>query len=64
MKNKKKWKNSLEILENFGDKERVILGFYLWSSNGQTCGGINRNLSNLVYGYKPKSVISVPKTIL
>lgn len=52
-------------MENFGDKERdVILGFYLWSGNGQICGGINRNLSNLVYGYKPKSVISVPKTIL
>lgn len=31
--------NSLEKLENFSDKERVILGFYLWSSNGQISTG-------------------------
>lgn len=49
--------NSREKLENFSDKERVILGFYLWSSNGQISTGgltgtfrtsfmdINQNLS-------------------
>lgn len=59
VKKKKNYKqmNSREKLENFSDKERVILGFYLWSSNGQISTGgltgtfrtsfmdINQNLS-------------------